>query len=206
MNEECPDECSCWIGYVIRTGNDVLLPLVSVDCRHRGLATLPATLPHNTTTLYAQGNQVTSRLPPGGGGGELWKTHHCRRKNRSSLLSQIAELTPLAEGRGNYADVKDVYLDDNAVSSVALLEGTPWLSSFRALSLRGNRLTQLPTYALQNALEKNHNALSLHLGLNPWRCDCVFTPAFQVTFLNTPLGNLRVRLLNTIALPYPPNK
>lgn len=99
MNEECPDECSCWIGYVIRTGNDVLLPLVSVDCRHRGLATLPATLPHNTTTLYAQGNQVTSRLPPGGGGGGALENASLSEKEQK--FSTVADRGADASGRGS---------------------------------------------------------------------------------------------------------
>lgn len=36
---------------------------------------------------------------------------------------------------------------------------------------------------MDNALEVNPNmpnAIMLYLGNNPWRCDCIFTPGFQV--------------------------
>lgn len=41
---------------------------------------------------------------------------------------------------------------------------------------------QIPTYAIDNALQQNSNmpnAVRLRLGSNPWRCDCPFTPVFQ---------------------------
>ncbi|XP_012251576.2 protein singed wings 2 isoform X2 [Athalia rosae] len=102
-------------------------------------------------------------------------------KNTSTLYlskNQIHDLTPLLKNP-IYKEVIDIYLDDNNIESISLLEGSYWLDHFRALSLRGNRLTDLPPYALENALQQNGHAASIFLGKNPWRCDCHFTPGFQ---------------------------
>nr|CAD7617276.1 unnamed protein product [Timema genevievae] len=102
--------------------------------------------------------------------------------NTTSLLvkeNQISDLRPLVNNE-HYRHVADIFLDDNLVESVAVLEGSPWLFNFRVFSLRGNRLSQLPTYALDNALERNRHVVDIFLGNNPWQCDCLFTPSFQV--------------------------
>lgn len=39
---------------------------------------------------------------------------------------------------------------------------------------------KVPTYALDNAFQRNRNIVQLYLGANPWRCNCLFAPAFQV--------------------------
>ncbi|XP_076243966.1 protein singed wings 2 [Calliopsis andreniformis] len=92
--------------------------------------------------------------------------------------NKIHDLTPLTTNP-MYRGVIDLYLDDNQVESIVQLEGSNWLDRFRLLSLRGNKLTDLPTYALENVLQHNGNAVSLYLGNNPWTCDCLFTPGFQ---------------------------
>lgn len=78
-----------------------------------------------------------------------------------------------------YKGVIDLYLDGNKIESIVQLEGSSWMDHFRLFSLRGNKLTDLPTYALENVLQHNGNAVSLYLGKNPWTCDCLFTPGFQ---------------------------
>jgi hypothetical protein len=75
----------------------------------------------------------------------------------------------------------DMFLDENHIHSIEALEGADWLFNFRVLSLRSNQLTQVPTYALDNALQRNRNAAIVYLGNNPWTCDCFFTPSFQVS-------------------------
>ncbi|KAL3272523.1 hypothetical protein HHI36_013999 [Cryptolaemus montrouzieri] len=95
--------------------------------------------------------------------------------------NEICSVSPL---RTNplYKNILDLYLDNNKIFSIEELEGAEWLTQFRVLSLRGNRLTQIPTYAIDNALQQNSNmpnAVRLILGDNPWRCDCPFTPVFQ---------------------------
>nr|XP_031835327.1 protein singed wings 2 [Nomia melanderi] len=92
--------------------------------------------------------------------------------------NKIQDLTPLTTNPV-YRGVIDLYLDDNQIESIVQLEGSSWVDHFRLFSLRGNKLTDLPTYALQNVLQQNGNAVSLYLGNNSWRCDCLFTPGFQ---------------------------
>ncbi|XP_011165540.1 protein singed wings 2 [Solenopsis invicta] len=92
--------------------------------------------------------------------------------------NKIQDLTPLATNP-SYKSVLDLYIDDNLVESIARLEGSDWLDRFRLLNLRGNKLTDLPTYALENALLDNGHVASLYLGNNSWTCDCHFTPSFQ---------------------------
>ncbi|CAK9828461.1 Protein singed wings 2 [Anthophora retusa] len=92
--------------------------------------------------------------------------------------NKIQDLRPLTTNPA-YRGVIDLYLDDNMIESIVELEGSSWVDRFRLLSLRGNKLTDLPTYALENVLQHNGNAVSLYLGRNPWRCDCLFTPGFQ---------------------------
>ncbi|XP_026668549.1 protein singed wings 2 [Ceratina calcarata] len=92
--------------------------------------------------------------------------------------NQITDVTPLTTNPV-YEGVIDLYLDNNMIRSIVKLEGSSWVDRFRVLDLRGNKLNDLPTYALQNALQHNQNAVSLFLGKNPWQCDCFFTPGFQ---------------------------
>lgn len=92
--------------------------------------------------------------------------------------NQISNLKPLVNNP-HYQNVMDMYLDDNHIHSIEALEGANWFLNFRVLSLRSNHLTQVPTYALDNALQRNRNAAVVHLGNNPWVCDCFFTPSFQ---------------------------
>lgn len=125
--------------------------------------------------------------------------------NTTTLLLQrnnISNLLPLTHNKV-YANIADIYLDENQVTSIDNLEGAQWLKMFRVLSLRGNKLKevemkfiivlnyiiktiltiydyfQLPVYVLDNAFEENKNVAKVYLGNNPWKCDCSFTPDFQ---------------------------
>lgn len=92
--------------------------------------------------------------------------------------NKIKDLTPLVKNTV-YKQVLDLYLDDNLVESIVQLDGSYWLDHFRLLSLRGNKLSDVPTYALENVLLQSGSVARLYLGNNPWRCDCLFTPGFQ---------------------------
>ncbi|CAG4956117.1 unnamed protein product [Colias eurytheme] len=78
-----------------------------------------------------------------------------------------------------YKKLMDLYLDNNTIQFVKELEGSEWFTTFRVLSLRGNRLKQIPVYAFDKAFQVNNNIMGVFLGHNPWRCDCHFTPRFQ---------------------------
>ncbi|KAK4874428.1 hypothetical protein RN001_013788 [Aquatica leii] len=104
-------------------------------------------------------------------------------KTKILLLDRnnIQSLTPLISNP-IYKDIQDLNLDNNFIDSIEDLEGSYWFLHFRSLSLRNNQLLQLPTYALDNALQLNPNmpaAVRLFLGGNPWKCDCAFIPSFQ---------------------------
>ncbi|XP_044729653.1 protein singed wings 2 [Chrysoperla carnea] len=92
--------------------------------------------------------------------------------------NEITNLTALTENK-IYMNISDLYLDDNSISTIDVLEGTDWLNKFRILSLRGNQLHFVKTYILENAFEKNIYISRLHLGNNPWICECHFIPVFQ---------------------------
>lgn len=61
---------------------------------------------------------------------------------------------------------------------------------------------KVPTYALDNAFQRNRNIVQLYLGANPWRCNCLFAPAFQVyPHKNGPLyGLMQILFLNTFGI------
>ncbi|XP_034251700.1 protein singed wings 2 [Thrips palmi] len=151
---ECPadDACSCELTRLVR------------DARNDAPAKASELVPIITVNCSYRGlGAMPGSLPA----------------NTTTLLlrgNKISSVRPLVD---RHASVLDVYLDNNAVESIADLEGSPWLTNFRVLSLRANKLQQLPTYALDNALERNEHAVRVYLGLNPWLCDCQFMPTFQ---------------------------
>ena len=153
LKKQCPSYCSCTLPKVYEKwgSHERLEPVFEVNCSYRSLTQLPLNLPPKSRIIRLEGNE-------------------------------IEDLKPLKHDPV-YKKVFDLYLDNNKVRSIEELEGSYFLKHFRVFSLSGNRLTEVPTYALDNALEQNNhmpNALSLFLGGNPWRCDCVFTPVFQV--------------------------
>lgn len=56
--------------------------------------------------------------------------------------NEIESLLPL-KSHPRYKHVWDLYLDNNKISSIGILEGSYWLSHFRTLSLRGNNLRKV---------------------------------------------------------------
>nr|XP_022917172.1 protein singed wings 2 isoform X2 [Onthophagus taurus] len=157
-----------------------------------------ATLKHNTSQSCP--NNCSCFLTTVTFNAETNKLHpvvqvNCTKKNFISLPetlpkhttklvlnnNSIEDLSPLIRN-SYYNDVTDLFLDYNQIRSIEVLEGTDWLRHFRILSLKGNFLTDVPTYAMTNALNQNPNvpnAVMLYLSENPWKCTCSFTPNFQ---------------------------
>ncbi|XP_055859241.1 protein singed wings 2 [Episyrphus balteatus] len=92
--------------------------------------------------------------------------------------NKISDISPLRDNE-RYRDVIDVYLDNNNIRTIDVLEAGYWLRNFRVLSLKRNLLQKLPVYAIDNALENNLNAVKLQLSQNPWFCDCNFGMRFR---------------------------
>lgn len=153
IKKNCPEPCSCSLPKVILTNIDSndLEPVIEVNCSNRGLVSVPENLLEKTRIIHLEDNEIENL--------------HLLKKNSV------------------YKKVFEIYLDKNKIKSIDELEGSYFLKHFRVFSLKGNKLSEIPTYAIDNALAHNENmpaALKLTLGGNPWRCDCVFTPVFQV--------------------------
>lgn len=78
-----------------------------------------------------------------------------------------------------YNEVHDIYLDYNQIKSTAVLENCVWFEKFRVLSLKGNQLERIPSYAFRNSFEKSQHATKLYLSDNPWLCSCRLQPRVQ---------------------------
>lgn len=100
-------------------------------------------------------------------------------ENTSTLFfthNKITSLTQLCTKNSTYFNVIDMYLDNNEIREVSVLDNCEWFLHFRMLSLKGNLLEKIPTYAFRNSFEKSHHATKLYLSENPWLCTCRLQP------------------------------
>ncbi|KAJ3629863.1 hypothetical protein MTP99_014228 [Tenebrio molitor] len=81
-----------------------------------------------------------------------------------------------------YQNLRELYADNNQITSILPLEGSQFLSNFVILSLRNNKLKSLPTYIFSNILDRN-NFRYLKLGLNKLQCDCNTAKLLKVWLL-----------------------
>lgn len=98
-------------------------------------------------------------------------------ENTSTLFithNNISSLNMLCTRNSTYNDVHDIYLDYNLISDASVLDNCEWFHRFRVLSLKGNLLEKIPTYAFKNSFMKSHHATKLYLSENPWLCSCKF--------------------------------
>ncbi|KAJ3661945.1 hypothetical protein Zmor_006317 [Zophobas morio] len=82
----------------------------------------------------------------------------------------------------SYQNIRELYADNNEITSILPLEGSQFLSNFVVLSLRNNKLKSLPTYIFSNILDRN-NFRSLRIGLNRLQCDCNAAKVLKVWLL-----------------------
>ncbi|XP_053687840.1 protein singed wings 2 [Sabethes cyaneus] len=93
----------------------------------------------------------------------------------NNLISDVSQLTV----DDYYNQVQDIYLDNNKISSIDILEDSVWLDNFRIFSLRGNQINRIRVYSMEHALERNPHVGQLFLAYNPWRCGCRFATRMQ---------------------------
>uniref|UniRef100_A0A1I8NX07 Protein singed wings 2 n=1 Tax=Stomoxys calcitrans TaxID=35570 RepID=A0A1I8NX07_STOCA len=125
--------CSCSMHHIIPKTH---LPLYTVNCSHLGLHFLPAFLPENTTTLFANNNKITDISP-------LRNNIHYRYVVDVHLDNNMIETIDVLEGgywldhfrllslKNNKLKKIPVYaldnaLDDNANANLLLLSMNPW--------------------------------------------------------------------------------
>ncbi|XP_063709622.1 protein singed wings 2 [Culicoides brevitarsis] len=92
--------------------------------------------------------------------------------------NNISDLRPLVTN-SLYHDIDDIYLNNNLVTSIEVLENSVYLNNFRLLSLESNKISKISVFPLKNAFSRNPNLQSVFLSQNPWTCNCKFTPKFQ---------------------------
>ncbi|CAO1414527.1 unnamed protein product [Diamesa serratosioi] len=115
-------------------------------------------------------------------GAEFWNFPKQLPENTTTLYithNNISSLDALCVKNSTYNEVQDIFLDYNQIKSTAVLENCVWFEKFRVLSLRGNQLERIPTYAFRNSFEKSQHATKLYLSDNPWLCSCRLQPRVQ---------------------------
>ncbi|XP_062549946.1 protein singed wings 2-like [Armigeres subalbatus] len=90
-------------------------------------------------------------------------------------ITSVERLTTI----DHYKKVQHIYLDNNKIESIDILEDSIWLDNFRILSLRGNKISRIRVYSVEHAFERNSNVGQLYLSNNPWRCGCRFATRMQ---------------------------
>ncbi|XP_046386767.1 protein halfway isoform X2 [Ischnura elegans] len=72
-----------------------------------------------------------------------------------------------------YREIREFYADNNLITSIVPLEGSPFFNSFQHLSLSGNKLKHLPLYLLKRMFSEDSYVIRyLSLGKNEYHCDC----------------------------------
>lgn len=72
----------------------------------------------------------------------------------------------------SYQNLRELYADNNQITSILPLEGSKFMSNFIALSLKNNKIKMLPPYLLSNIFDRNYKFRTINLGLNKLYCDC----------------------------------
>ncbi|XP_044766431.1 protein halfway [Coccinella septempunctata] len=94
--------------------------------------------------------------------------------NTVSLNIANNNITSLAAVNNDisYVHLRELYADNNQITSVLPLEGSKFISNFVVLSLRNNKIDSLPTYMFSNAFDRNFFLRTVYLEKNHIHCDC----------------------------------
>lgn len=82
-----------------------------------------------------------------------------------------------------YKSVRELYADNNEITSILPLEGTNFISNFALLRLKHNKLKSIPTYLLTNIFDRNYISRHVYLGQNYLQCDCNTAKVLKVWLL-----------------------
>lgn len=158
LDDDCPDGCKCVPERMIEDEMNSLVFIAKVDCSNLGLTKLPVKLPENTQSLNISNNSELS-------------TFSLRSVNYLYYLQGITSLTPLMANE-NYQNIKSLFADDNFIETIVELEGSKFLDNFTKLSLKNNKIKEIPLYILSKLLEKSISGKLVYLGGNRIHCEC----------------------------------
>lgn len=165
---KCPELCKCSQGVV--------------DCRDLGLTEVPADIPADTVEMRLENNKITEI------GAHAFQTASQLKRidlsrNKLKNVSEAAfsankKLTALILFDNNLVyippntlnglyDLNMILLNKNNISCLPD-KVFKHQNSLLLLSLYDNKLRSLP----ENIFSKLTNLASIHLGANPWHCDC----------------------------------
>lgn len=151
----------------------ILLPLVQVESVYRA----PKDCWGNCTCEpyrldIVPGKSPTFSLLVDCAGKQLTDMPSVVPENTIALNITNNNITTLKIQDPSFNNIRELYADNNQITSITELEGTHFLDNLVALSLRNNKLKTLPTYVLSNIFDRNPSTKQVHLGLNKLTCDC----------------------------------
>lgn len=83
----------------------------------------------------------------------------------NNSISSLSALT-------NYDNLQRLFVDNNHVSSMEELKGLRFFENFTILSLKNNKIKEIPNYILSSLEKTLSSGKIIYLGLNRLNCDC----------------------------------
>lgn len=145
----CPFECDCKFQQQSQ---------LTVDCSNRGLTYVPKNIPSNARRLDLRQNEITTVDD-----GAFQGLHHL-----DELILFQNGLTEIGPGMfKGLKNLKTLLLNANNITSVEK-DTFSGLTSLTLLSLYDNRIETIP----EGTFDSLENIQVMHLGKNPFKCDC----------------------------------
>ena len=148
LDTQCLKNCTCEHEYINKYENLTIqfsehmyireneeLITILMNCTNLQLKKLPELLPSNFTILLdLSDNQVLSLL-----------CFDIRSVLFHFFFSQVEYLNELSTNP-NYKQVTTLYLNNNKINSLSVLENSEWIKNFNVLSLQGNNVREVGNY------------------------------------------------------------